>query len=552
MTSEAPWIRVQRQIPCLLFLVALALNLANWARIALCDAFALGSMLHDDGFYYLAIARSILGGHGITFDGIHPTTGFQPLYLGLTLVITELAQWTGVSVFRCIFFLNLLLTLGAALVIASALRRSRNVSSWSGHLWAAMILPLCFPLVFKRLASGMEMAVGLFLLSLFLSSLCAGIAHRHPLRARFTQGLVLGAMALTRIDYLVFSAVFAAHVLFARKERRPAQWLPYVAGFSSLVGGYVLLAARYMDTIIPISFLAKRFYTSQQAVGMGLLGQLGSFLGNLFRPWLYVLGYMTFGLHWRWGMVGMGTGVLLLVGGSAALLLVNRRQLQGLLSKSPLGWFVLAIAVHLVVFAWSGHGFVHPSYFWYYTPPLILLAVAIVLALALADERPSKLHGLLSTTAGLVLLLSTACYDLKEDIASYGEYRDMIHAVRALTPHDAVIGSWDAGYNGYWLAPRTVVNLDGMVNSRRYLDEVIKTGDFAGYLAREQIGYLLNMVEDTPEQTALAESKFFHHPGIKRECYDILARFPFRRQKLTIYLLELKCPASFPGPSSSL
>ena len=36
--------------------------------------------LHDDGFYFLTIARSIAGGAGPTFDGLAPTNGFHPLW----------------------------------------------------------------------------------------------------------------------------------------------------------------------------------------------------------------------------------------------------------------------------------------------------------------------------------------------------------------------------------------------------------------------------------------------------------------------------------------
>ena len=37
----------------------------------------------DDAFYYLTIARNIVSGKGISFDGISATNGFHPLYLTL-------------------------------------------------------------------------------------------------------------------------------------------------------------------------------------------------------------------------------------------------------------------------------------------------------------------------------------------------------------------------------------------------------------------------------------------------------------------------------------
>ena len=39
----------------------------------------------DDASYYMTIARNVAAGRGLTFDGIHPTNGFHPLWL-VTLV----------------------------------------------------------------------------------------------------------------------------------------------------------------------------------------------------------------------------------------------------------------------------------------------------------------------------------------------------------------------------------------------------------------------------------------------------------------------------------
>src|SRR5438552_8438949 len=39
----------------------------------------------DDAGYYLAIARNFCLGHGLSFDRIHPTNGFNPLYTVLLI-----------------------------------------------------------------------------------------------------------------------------------------------------------------------------------------------------------------------------------------------------------------------------------------------------------------------------------------------------------------------------------------------------------------------------------------------------------------------------------
>src|SRR5262245_27151358 len=43
--------------------------------------------LYDDSFYAFEVARHIARGHGSTFDGVHPTNGYQPLYVLLLVPV---------------------------------------------------------------------------------------------------------------------------------------------------------------------------------------------------------------------------------------------------------------------------------------------------------------------------------------------------------------------------------------------------------------------------------------------------------------------------------
>jgi hypothetical protein len=52
---------------------------------------ARNGFLYDDGFYAFKIAENIAHGKGATFDGIHPTTGFQPLYVLLLVPVFALS-----------------------------------------------------------------------------------------------------------------------------------------------------------------------------------------------------------------------------------------------------------------------------------------------------------------------------------------------------------------------------------------------------------------------------------------------------------------------------
>src|SRR4051812_9924290 len=45
------------------------------------------TLFPDDAFYYLCVGRNIAGGFGPPFDGVHATTGFQPLWQAIVALV---------------------------------------------------------------------------------------------------------------------------------------------------------------------------------------------------------------------------------------------------------------------------------------------------------------------------------------------------------------------------------------------------------------------------------------------------------------------------------
>jgi hypothetical protein len=73
---------------------------------------------------------------------------------------------------------------------------------------------------------------------------------------------------------------------------------------------------------------------------------------------------------------------------------------------------------------------------------------------------------------------------------TYATYRHQAALwLRSETPEGARVGSWNAGLLGFF-PHRAVVNLDGLVNDRRYFEDVVVGRDLDGYLWREGITWL--------------------------------------------------------------
>src|SRR5579871_74863 len=61
---------------------AIGLGLAAFSLGIVVWLLAAGIQVTDeDGFYYFKIAQHVARGEGSTFDGLHPTNGYHPLWL---------------------------------------------------------------------------------------------------------------------------------------------------------------------------------------------------------------------------------------------------------------------------------------------------------------------------------------------------------------------------------------------------------------------------------------------------------------------------------------
>src|SRR5678815_5598767 len=55
-------------------------------------------LLYDDAFYYLGVARHLAAGAGSTFDGLHATNGYHPLWCWALVPLLRAASDPGTAV----------------------------------------------------------------------------------------------------------------------------------------------------------------------------------------------------------------------------------------------------------------------------------------------------------------------------------------------------------------------------------------------------------------------------------------------------------------------
>lgn len=177
------------------------------------DIRAVVSSVPDDTAYFYKIAWNVATGKGLTFDGINPTNGFQPLWLYVLIPLAWLLQDAPTETyFRAALLYQMTFVVAAGIILFCTLTplTNRAIALFST---AIFFLFACHAIVF---VNGMDTGVLLLCLSLTLSY---GLRYRVFMQTNAYKALVfgflLGLLFLARLD-MVYSLVILYAVLIGR------------------------------------------------------------------------------------------------------------------------------------------------------------------------------------------------------------------------------------------------------------------------------------------------------------------------------------------------
>jgi hypothetical protein len=231
------------------------LVLAAGAVVELFSRFRAGAaflvFFDDDYFYYLRIAQNIAAGRGSTFDGIHQTNGYHPLWLLVNVALASL--FSGRAVFIALLLVILLCALATYWLLRLSLRRYGSEAAAAGC--AGLITAQALFLM----SGGMEIVLSIPLLAL----LCWYRLCRFEPSGKHAAlyGLLCSALVLARLDSAIFVAqlalfeLLAAHAAPRRKLVTAA--VSFLAGLLPLLV-YFALNLHLFHTLMPVSGQAKQ------------------------------------------------------------------------------------------------------------------------------------------------------------------------------------------------------------------------------------------------------------------------------------------------------
>jgi hypothetical protein len=219
------------------------------------------SFLAADTFYYLSVARNSMGISFYSFDGVHPTNGFHPLWQYLLAYIVHFKTFSlsTRAGFLHIFLLDLLLTSVGYAVL------SVFVSKTLRFLWLVP-LAICPGLTWFIIAvantnflsawsyvNGME--TGLSFLFFGAALLCFGTRVR-SIPALYTGAFFLGLAVLSRLDDVFFLIAFFVYAVFGLPYGKIKAALAYVPPFL-MIATYVTYNRISVGVFLPVSGAAK-------------------------------------------------------------------------------------------------------------------------------------------------------------------------------------------------------------------------------------------------------------------------------------------------------
>ena len=236
---------------------ATALLFLGLALILAAPLFSHASWLifvQDDLLYYLKVAQNVVHGHGSTFNGIVPTNGYQPLWFYLLVLLSRFTENSRI-IMACLAVTNFVAALVTFLLTRRLLRRSgaRPLTVFALAAWVTLYSVTLF-FYGMEVTLTVPILLGVISLLLDLNWLQRSFGHA------FLFGLLLSAMALSRIDTLIFGALVLLGILLTpalRRLLRPALLAGTALGLIPLLA-YFLSNHLLFQTWMPVSGMAKQ------------------------------------------------------------------------------------------------------------------------------------------------------------------------------------------------------------------------------------------------------------------------------------------------------
>ena len=420
----------------------------------------------DDASYYLKIAENYNSGNGFSFDGIHKTNGFQPLWQYILIALTFVCRANAETTLRIVLILQVILLF----ISGSLLYRFVSDHFTKKIILISGIIFILF--VFFQSVNAMETALLVLMISVILYfSGRVNISETRDLKHDFIFGMLFGLLILARLDSIFF--VLPAGLFLIVKVCSDKSVNKSYTGYILFLSGFVFVTAPYLiynytefGSIIPVSGYLKSAFP--EIAFNDKLSNLLKYRETYFAlcSVIYFIWYIKNSDSDRSDIYKTGLAVM-----SAGNVLL---------------FAYMIFFLNWVIFPW---------YF---------ITYSLFVSLAVCLPVKYFLSGKNLRTGELIYLTITVFISFYWGIKIFKFY---------LTDHKVLGGNWniesynasqwakrntgtgdvfamkDAGHFGFF-SGRKVINLDGLVNNFDYQD-VLRKKELNSYLKDNEVKYIV-------------------------------------------------------------
>lgn len=488
----------------------------------------------DDAFYYFKVAQNISEGYGSTFDRISQTNGYHPLWLLVCIPVFALARYDLVLPLRVLILVMAAFNAGTAILLYRMLRKfiSTEVSMLVAAFW--VLSPAVHGTTVEM---GVESGINAFTLMLLAYLVASWEQKRMAGPFRYSSFLWMsaaGVLALfSRLDNVFLVLLTGLWVALRAWNLKPAKsggqspWrhrflaaLSYFAPLGAALAAYMLINYLAFGTPSPVSGQIKRWWGELPNTVYGFpVTNFWIYLSHWITrnsdlgPWsMFFSGFHSvadsieklFGvipndesmqyktLH---RLIVLGTG-LIFAGASGLILKTNWQMIKRNFIRLPVLPFFLGCAVQITSYKITPYV---GSRGWYWVSEIVVLFLVGALlvegffCLLKRWRLPDRGLQIITLVAVLLLLarfenMMTVMVPWKEDLKWKDAYLWGAQGLEQATEPGSVIGTPGGGSLGYFTKDRTIVNLDGLINSYEYY-LLLRAGKASSYYDRIGLDY---------------------------------------------------------------
>jgi hypothetical protein len=445
--------------------------------------------ISDDAFYYYKTAINMASGHGFTFDGENETNGFHPLWMGICVAAALITQDPD-HYLVLMLAINLFFT---GIFTAVAYRM------FEGELgtYFAIFLALMMNWIQRSAIvyfSGLETPLAMLFLLLTIQAL----SKRDP--ASVKDSLVMGALTgltvLARTEYLLFIPIALICILLRSKKERgsfnPAAIAAFIATLGLTCGWFFVYNFITFGHFEQISGLIK----SADNVTMW------KDWGACYRSYLYYPQVIVNAIYDRPARINLVLSFLILIALFSGKFRSSVNFHRDPRIKMLSGLVALVLGHHMISFG--------PCQFrdWHAAPAIFLLQLIWIHLLGdlwrFLTGIPKRIFAIL-ICAFLVSAFIQVFYfadhwrKVNYHFVCPRHYRHQATLwIRDNLPQGARIGSWNAGYIGYF-SGRSVTNLDGLINGKELYDYLTDGRGVWEYITDNKIQYIADYFWGQPK-----------------------------------------------------